>query len=34
MRTLNKGDQKFGADEKLTHLIESTAGEIAKEFAE
>ena len=34
MRTLNKGDQKFGADEKLSHLIESTAGEIAKEFAE
>jgi len=34
MRTLNKGDQKFDADEKLTHLIESTAGEIAKEFAE
>ena len=34
MRTLNKGDQKFGADEKLTHLIESTAGEIAKAFAE
>ncbi len=34
MRALNKGDQKFGADEKLSHLIESTAGEIAKEFAE